>query len=227
MNHNIFKDLVPSYIEKLTSEETTRQMEKHMMECEECKKYVTEMQEGLFVDNTHVHNKEKENIDYFKKVRSKNRRKIFMVAGSLLAFFIILSMSYYFLFVHMWIADENNVEKNIQQNGTTVTLTYQTKSNNRYLLAVKNSRNNNYTDDIIIYENWNILVDKKLNLFSEVAMSYKDGVNITYTFLDENTLLLNNGEKKQLTDADKITIQFKNNTEEIKLKDLYKFKNVD
>lgn len=227
MNHNIFKDLVPSYIEKLTSEETTRQMEKHMKECEECKKYVTEMQEGLFVDNTHVHNKEKENIDYFKKVRSKNRRKIFMVAGSLLAFFIILSMSYYFLFVHMWIADENNVKKNIQQNGTTVTLTYQTKSNNRYLLAVKNSRNNNYTDDIIIYENWNILADKTLNLFSEVAMSHKDGVNITYTFLDENTLLLNNGEKKQLTDADKITIQFKNNTEEIKLKDLYKFKNVD
>lgn len=48
MNHDIFKDLVPSYIEKLTSEETTRQMEKHMNECEECKKYVMEMQEGFW-----------------------------------------------------------------------------------------------------------------------------------------------------------------------------------
>ncbi|KOS61650.1 zf-HC2 domain-containing protein [Lysinibacillus agricola] len=221
MNHDIFKDLVPSYIEKLTSEETTRQMEKHMKECEECKKYVMEMQEAFFVENTHEHNKEKESIDYLKKVRSKNRRKIFMVAGSLLAFFIIISVSYYFLFVHMWIADENNVQTNIQRHGTTVTLTFQAKSNNRYLLAIDNSRNNKYKDEIIIYENWNISADKKWNFFSELATSYRDGVNITYTFLDKNTLLLNNGEKKELTDEDKINIQFKNNTEEIKLKDLY------
>lgn len=221
MNHDIFKDLVPSYIEKLTSEETTRQMEKHMKECEECNKYVVEMQEGFFAENTRVHNKEKESIDYLKKVHSKNRRKILMVAGSLLAFFIIISVSYYFLFVHMWIADENNVEKNIQRHGSTVTLTFQTKSNNRYLLAMEKSINNKYTDLIIIYENWNITADKKWNFVSGLAMSNSDGVNITYTFLDENTLLLNNGEKKELTDDDKINILFKNNTEEIKLKDLY------
>ncbi|MDD1502791.1 zf-HC2 domain-containing protein [Lysinibacillus sp. CNPSo 3705] len=221
MNHDIFKDLVPSYIEKLTSEETTRQMKKHMSECEECKKYVMEMQEGFLVENTREINKGKESIDYLKKVRFKNRRKIFVVAGSLLAFFLIISVSYYFLFVHMWIADENNVQKNIQRHGTTVTLTFQTKSNNRYLLAMEDSRNNKYKDEIIIYESWNILADKKWNFFSELAKSHRDGVNITYTFLDENTLLLNNGEEKELSDEDKIKIQFKNNTEEIRLKDLY------
>lgn len=221
MNHSIFKDLVPSYLEKLTSEETNRQMEKHMKDCEECKKYVMEMQEGIFVENNNEHNFEKESIDYLKKVRFKNRRKIFIVAGSLLASFIIITVSYYFLFVYMWIADENNVQKNIQRHGTAVTLTFQSKSNNRYLLARKDSTNNEYTDDIIMYENWNIFGDKKLNIFSELVMSSRDGVNITYTFLDKNTLLLNNGEKRELTDDDKINIQFKNNIEEIKLKDLY------
>ncbi len=67
MNHSIFKDLVPSYLEKLTCEETNRQMEKHMKECEECKKYVMEMQEGIFVENNNEHNFEKESIDYLKK----------------------------------------------------------------------------------------------------------------------------------------------------------------
>ena len=60
-----------------------------------------------------------------------------------------------------------------------------------------------------------------MEFFSELAKSHRDGVNITYTFLDENTLLLNNGEEKELSDEDKIKIQFKNNTEEIRLKDLY------
>lgn len=30
MNHSVFRDLVPSYIENLTREETNKQIEKHM-----------------------------------------------------------------------------------------------------------------------------------------------------------------------------------------------------
>ncbi len=77
--------------------------------------------------------------------------------------------------------------------------------------------NQNDLDEIIIYEVWND--------FSELASSVKDGSPVTFTFLDENTLILGNGEEKQLTDEDSITIRYKNSTEKIRLKDLYDSKN--
>lgn len=225
MNHSVFKDLVPSYIENLTSDETNKQMEEHMEQCAECREYFKEMQEDLIVEHTHEQKDEKRNIDYLKKVRSKNRRKIFMITGSLLALFLLLSIGYYFLFVHMWIADENNVETTIQQQNQTTTLTFQSKNDNRYLLAMLQPGDKEYIDTIIIYENWNILADTKLNYFSEVASDRQNGSEITYTFLDENTLLLPDGTEKKLTEEDIIHIQYKDRTKEIQLKDLYNAEN--
>jgi len=39
--------------------------------------------------------------------------------------------------------------------------------------------------------------------FSNLGILLADGVRIRYTFLYKNTLLLENGEKKKLTDEDK------------------------
>lgn len=47
-------------------------------------------------------------------------------------------------------------------------------------------------------------------------------LGITFTFEDANTLLLYNGKKKKLTDEDKITIQYKDKTDVIPIKNLYK-----
>ena len=221
MNHNVFKDLVPSYIENLTSEETNRLMEKHMEQCGGCREYFKEMQEDLLIERKNEQKDEKRSIDYLKRIRSKNRKKIFFITGSLLAFFLILTIGYHFLFVHMWIADDSNVLTSIQKQDNTVTLTFQSKKDNRYLLAMKRQVSEGYTDLITIYENWNILADKKWNIHSELAISRQDGTDVTYTFLDENTLLLDNGEEKKLTDDDKIIIQYKDRSEEIRLKDLY------
>lgn len=225
MNHNIFKDLIPSYIENLTSEETNKLMEKHMEQCEECREYFREMQDDLLIERTSEQKDDKRNIDYLKKVRSKNRKKIFVITGSLLALFLILTIGYHFLFTHMWLADDNNVQTSFQQQDNTVTLTFQSKKDNRYLLAMEQRGGQGYTDLITIYENWNILADKKWNIHSKLAINLQDGTDVTYTFLDENTLLLNNGEEKKLTDDDKIEIQYKNHSEEIRLKDLYHAEN--
>lgn len=212
MNHSVFRDLVPSYIENLTSEETNKQIDKHMEQCEDCRQYVKDMQEDLLVERTHEQEKEDKNIDYLKKVRSKNRKKIFTIVVSLLSIFFIISIGCYILIAHMWIADEKDVQTTVQQQGTTVTLSFQTKNDNRYLLAMGRSEHN-YRNNIIIYEKWND--------FSEAATLFKGGSDVTYTFLDENTLLLDNGKEKTLTDKDKIYIMYKDRTEEIVVKDLY------
>ncbi|MFE6170428.1 zf-HC2 domain-containing protein [Viridibacillus arvi] len=212
MNHNVFKDLVPSYIENLTSEETNKQIEKHMEQCEDCRQFVKDMQEDLLVGRTHEQEKEDKNIDYLKKVRSKNRKKIFTIVGTLLSIFFIISIGCYILFAHMWIADEKDVQTTVQRQGTTVTLSFQTKNDNRYLLSMGRSEHN-YRNHITIYEKWND--------FSETATLFNGRSNVTYTFLDENTLLLDNGNEKTLTDKDKIYIMYKDRTEEIVVKDLY------
>lgn len=83
MKHSVFKDLAPAYIDKLTSEETNEQIEKHMNQCEECRNYLNKMKGDLFSEDENERRKDKRNIDYFKKVRSKNRKKILVIVSSL------------------------------------------------------------------------------------------------------------------------------------------------
>ncbi len=216
MNHDVFKDLVPGYLENLTSEETNKQMEAHMNQFPESRKYVEQMQEDVLVERNDEQRKEIGSIDYLKKVRSNNRKKMFTIVGALLIIFIILSIGSYIFFAHMWIADESDVDTTIKQQGSTITLSFQTRHDKRYLLTMED-REHNYTNEITVYEKWND--------FSEAAALFKDGSNVTYTFLDKNTLLLDNGEHKKLTDDDVLQIRYKDNTEVIPLTDLYDAKN--
>lgn len=212
MNHNVFRDLVPSYIEHLTSEETNRQMEQHIKQCKDCHEYLNEMQEEFLSESVYEQEKENRNIDYLKKVRSKNKKKTLTIAASIVSIFLTLILSYYFLFVRMWIANANDVQLAVQNQDNTVTLSFRSQNDNRYLLIRKEQINQDYTDWITIYE-------KREDFLTPANL--KDGIDITYTFIDENTLLLDNGQKKKLTEKDKISIMYKNRTHEISIKDLY------
>lgn len=213
MNHSVFKDLAPAYIDKLTSEETNEQIEKHMEECKECRNYLNEMKGDLFSENEYEREKEKKNIDYFKKVRSKNRKKILVIVSSLLAIFLVLITTYYFVFVNMWQASSSNVETNIQNQGSMATLLFKAKKDSHYIILTDAKTDEGYTDTIFVYE--------KRDDFSTAAKLLKDGGSKSFTFADETTLLLDNGKKKKLTDEDKVTIQYKDKTDVILIKDLY------
>ncbi|MFF3102564.1 zf-HC2 domain-containing protein [Viridibacillus arvi] len=213
MKHSVFKDLAPAYIDKLTSEETNEQIEKHMDQCEECRNYLNKMKGDLFSEDENERRKDKRNIDYFKKVRSKNRKKILVIVSSLLAMFLVLITAYYFVFVNMWQASSSNVETNIQSQGTMATLLFKAKKDNHYIILTDAKTDEGYTDTIFVYE--------KRNDFSTPAKLLKDGSGISFTFADENTLLLHNGKKKKLADEDKVTIQYKDKTDVIPIKDLY------
>ena len=213
MKHSVFKDLAPAYIDKLTSEETNEQIESHMDQCEECRNYLNKMEEELFSEYENERRKDKRNVDYFKKIRSKNRKKITVIVSSLLAMFLVLITAYYFVFVNMWQANSSDVETNIQTQGTLSTLLFKAKKDNHYIILTTALTDGEYTDTIFVYE--------KRNDFSSPSKILKDGGGITFTFEDENTLLLYNGKKKKLTDEDKITIQYKDKTDVIPIKDLY------
>ena len=66
----IIKDLLPNYIEKLTSEETNEYIEEHLKNCEECQKMLNNMQENLNLNSTDKKESTQE-INYIKKFAKK------------------------------------------------------------------------------------------------------------------------------------------------------------
>ena len=67
-NCKIVQDLLPNYIEKLTSKETNLFIENHLKECHECNEILDNMQKTLKVKGQKSDGRE---VKYIKKVRNK------------------------------------------------------------------------------------------------------------------------------------------------------------
>lgn len=93
----MIRDLLPLYVEGLTSGESSRQIEAHMETCEDCRGRYLRMKEDLGRE-TDVKRKENEReIDYLKKIRKSNLRKVLLGIGS--AFAVVLLALFLKLFV--------------------------------------------------------------------------------------------------------------------------------
>lgn len=77
----IVRDLLPSCVDKITDEITNEFIQNHIQGCEECKKILENMGEEIILDKV----KEKEKLDYLKRVRRKQGVKIAVVTIILLA----------------------------------------------------------------------------------------------------------------------------------------------
>lgn len=81
----VVRDLLPSYIDKLTSEETNKALEQHLKGCADCRNVLSSMQKGCgAVSEDPVEEKE---IDYLKKVREGTwKRQIAAILAMVLLF---------------------------------------------------------------------------------------------------------------------------------------------
>ncbi len=82
----IVEDLLPSYIEELTSEVTNTAVNEHMAECDKCKKKMENMKK-FFVSGRDE--EEKKEIDFLKKTRRKNIRTVVVSLISVLLVILI------------------------------------------------------------------------------------------------------------------------------------------
>ena len=74
MKCEMIRDLLPLYIDGLTSKESNQEIEKHLKNCEECQKYYQEMTGGI--DNFSViTNEEIEDVIWLRKSRKKIEEK--------------------------------------------------------------------------------------------------------------------------------------------------------
>jgi hypothetical protein len=89
MKCNVSRDLLASYCDGLLEEETKREVEAHLTECEECRKLKESYTAELSAERTIP--EEKENINPFKKLKRKIKRiKVRAVVAILAASLMIL-----------------------------------------------------------------------------------------------------------------------------------------
>lgn len=82
----IVQDLLPNYIEKLTSIQTNQYIEQHIAGCNECKKMLENMQKDIPTDAKINRKKE---VKYIKKFRNKMRTLSFILLAIFLVFMIV------------------------------------------------------------------------------------------------------------------------------------------
>lgn len=85
INCDIIKDLLPSYSDKISSNATNELVEKHLKECEKCKKILYNMNKEIEVKTL---NNKNEQINYLKGF---NKRKKIIVIVSIVVTIIILA----------------------------------------------------------------------------------------------------------------------------------------
>lgn len=203
MKCEIIRDLLPSYIDELTSEVSNQEIEEHLKECTGCSQYLKEMKEGVQTPLQIEENRRA--IKPFKKVK----RSIWKAVGITVLVCALIFGGYIWYYTREWKADSEDVTVRYENVEGVVTMGFFSKNKNTYLEIDCVSQD---PDKIIIYE-------QRINPFHKPL---RKGVYYGYTFLDEKTIIkAENGSSKKLTGEEILTIEYGDKTEKIKIKDLY------
>lgn len=130
---NVIKDLLPLYIEKITSQDSNEIIEEHLKECENCKEYFFKLEDEGFLEDLKEENEDKEN----PKKTMKNIKKKIMRGKLLFALItvIIVIITLFSIYSYMNnkivpIQYDNNISIK-EQNGNV----YAVLKNNSYVNA--------------------------------------------------------------------------------------------
>lgn len=118
MKCEIIKDLLPSYIDELTSEVSNEAVEQHLSECDSCRSYYEQMkqQEPGILETAG------REIDYFLQIREDTMRKVMIAVVGVTIVFSVLYGVYQNLY-HVgrsMASDEVNVELQVIEGITTL-----------------------------------------------------------------------------------------------------------
>ena len=204
MKCEIIKDLLPSYIEGLTSEESNRAIEDHLKNCPDCRRYLEEMR-GL-VEAPKIAAVSTIEIKPFKKLKKRTWKAI--GATVLICFLLFGGASYYY--GHEWMPSSEDVTVKCEKVGDVVTLSFYAKDKK----LVMNSYVDNSLDD----------GSDQVNLYLQRQNPFKKplriGAYFGYTFIDGETIYNEGGSKRKLTDEDVAVIKYADKDVKIKIKDL-------
>ena len=89
----IVQDLLLGYVDGVLNEESKKLVEKHLSECEKCRKRLEDIRKDLEENE----NNQKKEIDYLKKIRRKSRIKSILIALGIILVVLVGSYLYQFI----------------------------------------------------------------------------------------------------------------------------------
>ncbi len=94
---DVVKDLLPSYIDELTSADSNKAVAEHLSKCESCR----DVYKSMCPDNGTAEENIQKEVDYLKNIRKKNvnkiRKAVLWTVGSLLAAFVLFIFTMIFI----------------------------------------------------------------------------------------------------------------------------------
>ena len=203
MKCEVIRDLFPSYIDGLTSEESNELIEEHLEECRECREYLASMKEEIVEENQPVKNKKA--VQPFRKLRQKTRRKILLAAGGAVLICGLIFGGGLLYYSRTWTANSEDVKMTIE--------TWDGIASIRFSPEKKNSRLYAETGE----DNTITIVEGKLAPFTK---AYNANAYWSCTFIDEDTVMGLDGQNMDFSEDQVLTIKYKDRTETISLADL-------
>jgi len=222
----IIKDLLPSFIDGLTSKESNRAVGEHLKECAKCRDYLEEMKAELESGKYMEINKEQEKAEIwiFKKLKKIMERTVFGTIVAVLLVMVVLWGIYEQTFIFRISTLSDEVEVTYENVKGVVRVGFEPKKDN------------------VRIEGWmGVLYDESsgklltnasgrerdcLTLVScGISPLKKDGNKnfyLHYVFLDDGTViyLSEYGENIRAEEDDILTVEFGDKTVEIPLRDL-------
>lgn len=198
MKCEIIKDLLPSYIDGLTSSASNHEIEEHLKNCPQCKEIFEQMKAEVKVENIE-YNKEK--IKPFKKLN----RKVFQAVLITLAVCALTVGSYIYFFEIGW--KVNSEDMNIEYAYKNGVILFEFElTNGRVLNSWSNVDKSNKI--IKFTECFSSVLDNR----GEHPNQFSYGVHYT----DDK------GNIKNFTDDDCVVLYFKDKTKTLYLKEITK-----
>lgn len=192
MKCEIVKDLLPSYIDGLTSAESNSEIVEHLETCQECKEILDQMKTEVNVENIELN---KEIIKPFKKL---NKRVLQSILITLTAC-ILLVGSYFYFFEIGWKVDSNDLDITYSYKNDTLYIDFEL-TNGKAL----NSWTNHHNLPTII-------------TFTECFNSVLDDIGGKFSYGISTD---DNGNLKTFSGDDYIILHFKDKTETLYLEEI-------
>lgn len=217
----IVEDLLPNYIEKMTSSETNEIIEKHIEECQLCKDKLNNMKCEVVLDE--VDDRE---INYLKTIKRKNRFKMLIF---ILVAIIIISLLLWFIF-NCRIRKDDNGRYQIER----ATINYNNIKNYDILILKGNKQAESCIDNTL-YITWYAIFDAKtekcISIREQLGGYYKEKAEEQYNMMkndweelsnpriEDNKIYMNINSYNEKT-KDEVKKVFKEKYENIKIEEI-------
>ena len=193
MKCEIIKDLLPSYIDGLTSAESNAEIEEHLETCQECREALDQMKADVHVQNVELN---KQSINPFKKLNKRVLQSIVITFTAC----ILLVGSYFYFFEIGWKVNSEDMDINYSYMDGSLQIEFEL-TNGKVL--------NSWTD----HHNWPTTIT-----FTECFDSALDDIGNKFSYgIRENDEA---GNMKPFDDDDVIILRFQDKTETLYLKEI-------